>query len=282
MNVQTFRTVFNMRSQVKEWRADGLKIGLVPTMGGLHEGHLKLVRQALIKTDRVITTIFVNPTQFSAGEDLDSYPRTETEDSAQIASVGGHVVFIPSVGEMYPAGFATRVHVDGLSDMLCGAVRPGHFDGVAQVVTKLLNQAQADVAFFGEKDWQQLTIIRRLVRDLDIATTIEGVPTERDEYGLALSSRNRYLSEKNLTVARQLNVILKKTAYDIGTGGLATEVCTGAVQDLEAAGFDKVDYVDCRDPETLDWVERSGGQACRIFGAAHIGRARLIDNFLVN
>lgn len=282
MPIQTFRTVQEMRAQVAAWKADGLKVGLVPTMGSLHAGHLALVKAALKKTDCVITTIFINPTQFGTGEDLDSYPRTEIEDSAKVASVGGQAMFIPTASEMYPTGFSTRVTVDGLTEVLCGAARAGHFDGVAQVVTKLLNQAHADVAFFGEKDWQQLAVIKRLARDLDIATEICGVPIVRDDYGLALSSRNRYLNEEEIAIARKLNVVLKKTAYDIAAGGFASEVCAGAVNALLEAGFQKIDYVECRHSETLELVECVNDTPCRIFGAAHIGRARLIDNSLVS
>jgi pantoate--beta-alanine ligase len=282
MAIQTFRAVQDMRVQVASWRAEGLRVGLVPTMGSLHAGHLALVTAALDQTDRVITTIFVNPTQFGAGEDLDSYPRMEAVDSARVAGVGGHAMFIPSPSEMYPEGFSTRVIVDGLTEVLCGAARPGHFDGVAQIVTKLLNQARADVAFFGEKDWQQLTVIKRLARDLDIETDIQGVPTQRDEFGLALSSRNGYLSQDELEIARKLNVILKKAAYDIGAGSFAIDECTKAAKALMKAGFRQVDYVECRDAETLELIDKAEGRNCRIFGAAHIGRARLIDNHLVN
>jgi pantoate--beta-alanine ligase len=230
----------------------------------------------------VITTIFVNPTQFGVNEDLDNYPKTEKADTAKVADAGGHAMFIPSVAEMYPEGFCTRVTVDGLTDCLCGVARPGHMDGVSQGGTKLLNQAHADVAFFGEKDWQQLAVITRLARDLDIETEICGVPTVRDDYGLALSSRNGYLDGAQIDIARKLNVILKKAAYDIATGGFAVDECAKAAEALLEAGFDKVDYVDCRDAGTLELVDRSEGRSCRIFGAAHIGQARLIDNHLVN
>ncbi|KAB7613732.1 pantoate--beta-alanine ligase [Amylibacter sp. SFDW26] len=282
MTLPTFRTVQEMRDQVAAWRHDGLRIGVVFTMGNLHEGHMSLIDAALENTNRVITTIFVNPTQFGEGEDLDSYPRTETRDTEMVAERGGHAMFVPSVSEMYPTGFTTRVLVDGLTDVLCGQARPGHFDGVAQIVTKLLNQAQADATFFGEKDWQQFTVVKRLALDLDIPTEIRGVPVARDEYGLALSSRNGYLSQEEIEIARKFNVILKKAAYDIGTGGFASDVCEKAAEAILKAGFEKVDYVECRDPDTLELVEKAEGHACRIFGAAHLGRARLIDNHLVN
>lgn len=282
MTIQTFRTVSEMRAQVAAWKTDGLRVGLVPTMGGLHAGHLALVQAALDQCDRVITTIFVNPTQFGAHEDLCSYPKNEKTDSLMVADAGGHAMFIPSVSEMYPTGFSTRVIVDGLTGCLCGVARPGHMDGVSQVVTKLLNQAHADVAFFGEKDWQQLAVIKRLARDLDIDTEIRGVPTVRDAYGLALSSRNAYLNDKEIDIARQLNVILKKAAYDIATGGFAIDECMKAAKALIKAGFSGVDYVECRDAETLELIDKAEGRSCRIFAAAHVGRARLIDNHMVN
>jgi pantoate--beta-alanine ligase len=280
--MQVFRTIQDMRGQVAAWKADGLRVGLVPTMGNMHAGHIALVSAALDQCDRVITTIFVNPTQFGVNEDLDNYPKTEMEDTAKVASVGGHAMYVPSVSEMYPAGFSTRVTVDGLTDCLCGVARPGHMDGVSQVVTKLLNQAHADAAFFGEKDWQQLAVITRLALDLDIETEIRGVPTVRDDYGLALSSRNGYLDAGEIDIARKLNVILKKAAYDIGAGGFAIDECMKAAKALIKAGFSSVDYVECRDADTLEMIDKAEGRSCRIFGAAHVGRARLIDNHLVN
>ncbi|MFK5997095.1 MAG: pantoate--beta-alanine ligase [Rhodobacterales bacterium] len=279
--MQVFRTVQDMRTQVSAWKADGLRVGLVPTMGNMHAGHIALVSAALHECDRVITTIFVNPTQFGAHEDLDNYPKTEKSDIAKVAAAGGQAMFIPPASEIYPKGFSTRVIVDGLTDCLCGVARPGHMDGVAQVVTKLLNQAHADVAFFGEKDWQQLAVIKRLARDLDIETDIRGVPTVRDDYGLALSSRNGYLDDTELDIARKLNVILKKAAYDIAAGGFAIDACMKAAKALVKAGFSSVDYVECRDAETLELIDVSEGRSCRIFAAAHIGRARLIDNMMV-
>ena len=279
---QTFRTVTEMRACVAAWRGAGLTIGLVPTMGGLHSGHQSLVTRAAKKCDRVIATIFVNPTQFGEGEDLDSYPRTEVADCKMIADAGGNAAFVPSVSEMYPDGFATTVQVSGLTDMLCGATRPGHFDGVTQVVSKLLNQAGADMAFFGEKDWQQLAVIRRMARDLDIPTRIMGVPTVRDEFGLALSSRNGYLDDAQIDIARQFNVILRKAAYDIASGGFAADECAKAAQAILDAGFERIDYVECRDAHSLKLINRVEEEECRIFAAAYLGRARLIDNHAVS
>lgn len=281
MTLRTVESIADLRRKVAEWHAAGLTVGLVPTMGALHEGHLSLITRMLGHADRVITTIFVNPTQFGAGEDLDAYPRDREADTAMIAEAGGHLVFAPSVAEIYPEGFATRVEVDGLTDVLCGLSRPGHFDGVTLVVSKLLNMAQADFAIFGEKDWQQLAVIRRMAKDLDIPTKIMGGPIIRDEFGLALSSRNAYLDEAELAVARQLNVVLRKAAYDIAAGGFAPEICAAAAKRLLEAGFRSVDYVECRDAASLAPVERIGETPARIFGAAYVGRARLIDNHAV-
>jgi pantoate--beta-alanine ligase len=281
VTIRTVESIADLRRKVAEWKAAGLTVGLVPTMGALHDGHLSLITRMLGHADRVVTTIFVNPTQFGAGEDLDAYPRTREADTALIADTGGHLVFAPSVAEIYPEGFATRVEVDGLTDVMDGVSRPGHFDGVTLVVSKLLNMAQADFAIFGEKDWQQLSVIRRMAKDLDIPTKILGGPIIRDEFGLALSSRNAYLNEAELAVARQLNVVLRKAAYDIAAGGFAPEICADAAEKLLEAGFRSVDYVECRDAASLEPVERVGEASARIFGAAHIGRARLIDNHAV-
>ena len=277
-----FRTIAEMREQVHAWRKDGHRIGLTPTMGGLHAGHQKLIENAATDCDKVIATIFVNPTQFGAGEDLDSYPRDEEGDLAKIGAAGGDATFIPSVAEMYPEGFSTRVTVDGLTEVLCGASRPGHMDGVTQVVSKLLNQAQADAAYFGEKDWQQLAVIRRMARDLDIPTEILGVPTVRDDYGLALSSRNGYLSDAQIEIARRFNVILRKAAYDIAAGGNPSDECEKASKAILDAGFERIDYVECRNAESLELVSELGTQTARIFGAAFLGTARLIDNHAVS
>ncbi|MCP5085762.1 MAG: pantoate--beta-alanine ligase [Rhodobacteraceae bacterium] len=281
MTIPVFRTVAEMRAQVADWHAADKKIALVPTMGHLHQGHLALIRAGLVTADRVITTIFVNPTQFGAGEDLESYPRDETSDLALIKGEGGHAAFVPLLSEMYPEGFATRVTVDGLTEPLCGASRPGHFDGVTQIVTKLLIQAGADFAMFGEKDWQQLAVVRRLTRDLDIATEVVGVPIVRDDFGLALSSRNSYLSDAELQVARRFNVHLRAAAAEIAAGGAAAAACEKAAAEILAAGFLKVDYVECRTADGLELVTGSPGCRSRVFGAARLGGARLIDNHAV-
>ncbi|MEO0342071.1 MAG: pantoate--beta-alanine ligase [Pseudomonadota bacterium] len=275
------RTISELRDEVAFWRTEGHRVGLVPTMGFLHEGHLSLIENALGDCNRVITTIFVNPTQFGAHEDLDGYPKDLDRDLSMVERAGGHLVFVPNPAMMYPDGFATRVEVDGLTDIMDGAARPGHFNGVTQIVSKLLNQAQADVAVFGEKDWQQLAIIRRMAHDLDFFTEIRGAPIVRDAYGLALSSRNFYLDEDQLEVARKLNVILKKAAYDIAASEYPLEICKAAALDLGEAGFAEVDYVECRDAQTLQVVEKLSERPARLFAAAKIGKARLIDNVAV-
>ncbi|HSF94477.1 MAG TPA: pantoate--beta-alanine ligase [Thermohalobaculum sp.] len=277
--METVRTVTAMRTRVHAWRSDGHKIALVPTMGALHDGHLGLIRLGKAHAERVVATIFVNPTQFGPGEDLAAYPRGEDRDSGMLRSVGCDLLFAPPVEEMYPPGFATRVRVEGLTECLCGATRPGHFDGVSQVVTKLLNQAQADVAVFGEKDWQQLAVIRRLALDLDIPTEILGAPIAREEDGLAMSSRNRYLDEAQREVAGQLNQVIRAAAARIAGGAAAGAEMDAAAGTLLAAGFESVDYVECRTAAGLAPVERfDPATPARVFAAARLGRARLIDN----
>jgi pantoate--beta-alanine ligase len=277
--METVRTVAELRARVRAWRGEGARVGLVPTMGALHDGHLELVRLARTRADRVVATIFVNPAQFGPNEDLAAYPRDEAGDATMLEAAGCDLLFAPAVAEMYPEGFATRVRVEGLTGCLCGPHRPGHFEGVALVVTKLLNQAQADVAVFGEKDWQQLVVIRRLVRDLDIPTGIIGAPTVREADGLAMSSRNRYLAPAERVVARQLNRVLYAAADRIARGAPAGAETAAAVEALMAAGFASVDYVECREAETLAAVEHfDPARPARVFAAARIGRARLIDN----
>ena len=280
--METVRTVPELRTRVRGWQTAGGRVALVPTMGALHDGHLRLVRLARSQADRVVATIFVNPTQFGPSEDLAAYPRDEAADAAMLESAACDLLFAPPVGEMYPPGFATRVRVDGLTDCLCGPFRPGHFEGVALVVTKLLNQPQADVAVFGEKDWQQLVVIRRLARDLDIPTGIVGAPTVREADGLAMSSRNRYLGPEQRAVAGQLNRVLFATAGRIAAGGSAGAETAAAAEALAAAGFDSVDYVECREAETLAPVEVFDPERpARVFAAVRLGRARLIDNVAV-
>ena len=276
------RTVADLRAHVSAWRADGLKVAVVPTMGGLHAGHLSLVRIGHSAADRVVATLFVNPTQFGAGEDLDSYPRDEAQDAAMLESEGCNLLFAPPVQEVYPPGFSTRVVVDGLTDVLCGASRPGHFDGVSQVVTKLLNQAQSDFAVFGEKDWQQLAVVRRLARDLDIPTQVLGAPTIREQDGLAMSSRNRYLSDEERTAAAALPKALQAAISAMLDGVPPEQTADDARAAVLRAGFRSVDYVDVRTADGLEKVEAlDRGTPARIFAAAHLGRARLIDNMAI-
>lgn len=275
---EVIQTVAALRAFVAKARAAGKSIALVPTMGALHDGHLELVRQGQVRTDIVIASIFVNPAQFGPNEDFKAYPRTWDADLAKLASVGANAVFYPSVAQMYPEGFNTSVHVSGVSEGLCGGSRPGHFDGVATVVSKLLLQCLPDVALFGEKDYQQLCVIRRMVADLNIPVAIEGVPTVRDQNGLALSSRNQYLDETQYGVAVQLNKTLFAMAGRIVEGEMLSKVTDWGLTQFEAAGFDKVDYLEVRDARTLAPVTAKEGRALRILAAVYLGRARLIDN----
>ncbi len=276
----TVRTIAALRETVGAWRKDGGCIGLVPTMGALHEGHLALVRAARAACDRVVATIFVNPAQFGPSEDFQAYPRDEAADAEKLAALGVHLLFAPPVEEVYPPGFATTVTVSGVSDGLCGDHRPGHFDGVATVVSKLLLQALPDRAYFGEKDYQQLQVIKRMVKDLDIPVTIEGVAIVRDPDGLALSSRNLYLSPDERRVAAQLNQVLQAIATAVAAGASGDAEAASGRDALIEAGFESVDYLEVRDAETLAPVDHPEHPA-RVFAAARIGRTRLIDNMPV-
>ncbi len=275
------RTVADLRATVSEWRKQGLRVGLVPTMGALHEGHLSLVDLVKTKADRAIVSIFVNPTQFAPHEDLDAYPRTEAADAAKLAG-RGHMIFAPNATEMYPHGFSTAVHVSGVSEPLEGSARPTHFAGVATVVSKLLVQALPDVAAFGEKDWQQLQVIRRMVADLNIPVEILGGAILREADGLAMSSRNAYLSPGERKAAGQLNVIVRETAAKVAAGAIIPEATREGTDRIRALGFDHVDYLEVRDAETLE-IFPSGHPTnpARILVAAKIGRTRLIDNMPV-
>jgi pantoate--beta-alanine ligase len=272
------RSVNELRAHVAAWRRDGETVGLVPTMGALHEGHLALVRHAQADNRRSIVTLFVNPTQFGPSEDLAAYPRNEAADCGKLAALGVDVLFAPGVAEMYAKDAATTVTVARLTDHLCGPFRPGHFAGVATIVTKLLLQSLPDAAYFGEKDYQQLQVIRRLARDLDIPARIVGVPTVRDADGLALSSRNAYLSTNERAAAmalpRTLNIIAERLARS--PKDVAQQIGWGRDQ-LSAAGFTRIDYVEVCDAETLQPITEVKGPA-RVFAAAWMGRTRLIDN----
>jgi pantoate--beta-alanine ligase len=276
------RTVDALRETVRGWRRQGLTVSFVPTMGALHEGHLTLVREAGQLADRVVASVFVNPTQFAAHEDLGTYPRREAEDAALLAGAGCHLLFAPTVQEMYPDGFATTVSVGGPSQGLETDFRPHFFGGVAVVVAKLLNQVQADVAMFGEKDYQQLLVVRRMARDLDIPTEIVGSPTERDGHGLALSSRNAYLSDDDLAKARRLNGVLAEAAMKAADKRPLAAVERDAYADLLKAGFERVDYVAVRRAEDLAIFANGVVDApARILAAAWLGKTRLIDNMAV-
>lgn len=280
MSLSILRTVADLRDRVQTWRRAGERVAVVPTMGALHEGHLSLVRAGGERAERVIVTLFVNPKQFNNASDLAAYPRTEADDAAKLAPFGVDVLFAPGVEEMYGNGFATTVSVSGVSEGLCGAHRPGHFDGVATVVSKLLLQSGADCALFGEKDFQQLLVVRRLVADLNIPTEIIGCPTVREADGLALSSRNVRLTPEERRKAPAIANVLRETAERLASGMAAAPALEAARSALEAAGFDRVEYFDLRDAETLLPIERVD-QPARLLAAAWLGETRLIDNLPV-
>jgi pantoate--beta-alanine ligase len=274
------RTVAEMREHVRAWKAAGQRVALVPTMGALHEGHLSLIRIAQERAQRVIASVFVNPKQFAPHEDFDAYPRGEAIDAEKLASVGCDLMFAPNGTEMYAPGFSTAVSVSGVSEPLEGAARPQFFGGVATVVAKLFNQSQADVAVFGEKDYQQLQVVKRMARDLDIPIEIIGAPTARAEDGLALSSRNAYLSAEERAAAAALPTAMKAAAAHVAAGGRIDEAEQTATAALKAAGFGQVDYVEVREANELSRLGPGpiGGAKGRILIAAWLGKTRLIDN----
>ncbi len=275
--MQIIRGKAELRAAVAELRAGGAAVALVPTMGALHAGHAELIREARRRGAQVVASIFVNPLQFGANEDLANYPRREGSDVRLLEEEGCAVLWAPDAATMYPEGFATTITVAGVSDGLCGAARPGHFDGVATVVAKLLGQVRPDMALFGEKDYQQLAVIRRLVADLDLDLEIVAVPTQRDADGLALSSRNAYLTEEERAAARALPRALGEAAQAMEEGTPPAEALDRARSRLEAAGFSRIDYVELRDAATLAPMARLDRPA-RLLAAALIGRTRLIDN----
>lgn len=272
------RTLPMLNRVIGKWRVRREVIALVPTMGALHAGHLALVRLAQRRADRVIVSIFVNPTQFAANEDLGTYPRTLTADVAALAKVGADLVWAPSLTTMYPASSATRVVPGGAA--LAGledTFRPHFFAGVATVVAKLLIQCEPDIAVFGEKDYQQLIVVRRLTRDLGLKTRIIGAPTIREPDGLALSSRNRYLSAKERSAAPALYRVLNQCAAEIASGKIVTDVLARGRTEINAAGF-SLDYIEARDSVTLAPLSETGSRSIRLLVAARIGKTRLIDN----
>lgn len=278
--MQIIRELSELRTIVRKWQSNNRRTALVPTMGALHAGHVALVAAAKQQANRVVASIFVNPTQFAANEDLSSYPRREAEDAAMLEAAGCDVLWAPSVETMYPAGYATSISVGGVTETLEGAARPGHFDGVATVVAKLFGQTQPDLAFFGEKDFQQLAVIRKMVADLNMRIGIVGVPTVRDSDGLALSSRNTYLTAEERSAAHVLPDALQDAAAAIAKGRDVAKALEEVRARLTFAGFDPIDYVTLCDAETLRPVLQATGKL-RLLAAARLGRARLIDNFEV-
>jgi len=282
--LQTVNRLADLREAVDTLRAKG-PLALVPTMGALHEGHLTLVRKAKKRADTVAVSIFVNPTQFGPNEDLDAYPRQMAEDSRLLEAEGVDLLWAPPVEEVYPDGFATTISVAGVSEGLCGASRPGHFDGVATVVCKLFNQVRPDLALFGEKDWQQLAVIRRMARDLDLTQpsveAIHGVPTVREADGLALSSRNRYLSPEDRERAAALPRAMREAIARIEAGERVPAVLLALKQALTNGGFASVDYAELAAAESLEPLAALGSRPARLLVAARIGGTRLIDNLPV-
>lgn len=280
MTTPIVRSLTALRDQTRRWHSNGEVVGVVPTMGALHQGHLSLVRAAKEACDRVIVTIFVNPKQFNNPEDLENYPRTETEDAEKLAPFGVDAVYVPDGDTMYPDGFATNVTVEGLTDVLCGATRPGHFDGVATIVTKLFLQTQADKAFFGEKDFQQLQVVTRLAADLDIPIEVVGCPTIREEDGLAMSSRNLLLSDRSRIKAPLLSEVMDDVRQSLDAGRGMSELGPDAAARLLNGGFNSIDYFELRDGVDLSLLDAPKPGA-RLFAAAWLAGVRLIDNIAV-
>ena len=278
--MQIIRELSTLRAYTRHLRHGGGTLALVPTMGALHDGHLALVAEARRKADHVAVSIFVNPTQFGPSEDFAAYPRDEAGDAALLVDAGVALLWAPDVGGMYPPGHATQIHVRQLGDDYCGAARPGHFDGVATVVAKLFNQVQPDIALFGEKDWQQLAVIRRMTSDLDLPVEVHGVGIVREADGLARSSRNAYLAAEQRAAAAAFPAALQRAARAIAAGAPVADTLAAAEAAILAGGFDGIDYVALADAETL---ERLGQwrKPARLLAAARIGRTRLIDNWPV-
>ena len=268
-----------MREQISTWHDQGGSVALVPTMGGLHDGHFSLIQKARESCSYVVATIFVNPKQFGPTEDFKSYPRQEKIDAENLAAYGVDMLYIPQEKDFYPKGFTTQIQVPGLDGILCGAHRPQFLTGVATVVTKLFLQVMPDAAFFGEKDFQQLQVIRRMVEDLGLPVFIAGCPTMREKDGLAMSSRNMYLSDAERQIAPLLYKAIKKIALDAKKGVNLNELIAQAKKDLIKNGFQKIDYIEARHEDDLSLVESlPTKRKSRVFAAAFLGKTRLIDN----
>ena len=278
--VQIIRRIKELKTALAELREDGGTVALVPTMGALHAGHMQLVREAGQQADHVVASIFVNPTQFGPNEDLDAYPRQEEADAKLLREAGVAILWAPTAEEMYPHGYATNISVSGVSMGLCGGSRPGHFDGVATVVSKLFHQVEPDIALFGEKDYQQLAVLRRMVLDLDFPLEIVGVPTVRDDDGLALSSRNAYLSAEHRAAAAHFPKALKEGIEKLESGAAVDETLAEIGARILASGFESVDYVALCDADSLVELQVLDRPA-RLLSAARIGSTRLIDNMAV-
>jgi pantoate--beta-alanine ligase len=279
--IKIARTLRDLGKVTAKWRERGHSIALVPTMGALHFGHISLVKLAKKKADKAVVSIFVNPTQFAANEDLSRYPRDEAGDLKKLQDADADLVWAPDVEEMYPDGFSTGVKAGSAAKELEGTFRPGHFDGVATVCAKLFNQVRADIAIFGEKDFQQLAVLRQMVRDLNMPLKLIGAPTKRDTDGLALSSRNAYLSEAERQIAPALHAAISALAEDVANGADVSAGVANAKRKVTSAGFTKIDYIDVRDAETLEPASTASGRPLRVLAACWLGKTRLIDNVAV-